>query len=353
MQYKDYYEVLGVPKTATLKEIKSAYRKLTKKYHPDVNKDDPSAESKYRDINEAYEVLGNEENRKKYDQFGANWKHGAEMPHGFDMGDIFSQFGGARTGGAGGPRVHFSSSGHSDFFDMLFGNMGGFSQGFGGGAGGFGADPSGFGAEFGGARPRARRQRKSDLESEVTITVPEAVTGVSKTMTLERREECSGCHGQGVVNGSACLACRGAGFVSVPRRIEVRIPAGVTEGSKVRVRGEGADGGDIYLKVRYAEDGVYTVKGRDIYRDVPVPLYDAILGGQVDLALPSGKSITLKVKPGTQNGKTQRVKEQGIPAKSGAGDLYLRLLVRLPEKLTDEEMELFKKLADIDRSKKA
>ncbi len=332
MDFKDYYQVLGVPRTATAREIKSAYRKMARKFHPDVNPGDAEAEKRFREINEAHEVLGDEENRKKYDQLGARWKQGAVpgWPPGggqgveFDLEDLFSQVGGA------GP------TGRSSFFDVFFGGMGGP------GAGGF----------PGGGRSVSRPG--SDVEATVEITLEEAFHGGTRQLTLERTSVCPTCSGRGRMETGPCRTCHGRGQTSHPRVLEVRIPAGVTDGSKVRVRGEGQAGagggpsGDVYLQVHLRRHPVFEVKGRDVHRELRIPLYDAVLGGEISFQGPSGSTLTLKIPPEAQGGSQLRLVGQGLPRAGGqAGDLYVRLQVEVPTGLTDQERSLFRQLADL------
>lgn len=337
MEYKDYYKVLGVDRNADEKTIKSAYRKLTKKYHPDLNKGDKQAELKYRDVNEAYEVLGDKDKRSKYDQFGADWQHyqsaGGWPPGGgsarggasqFDFSDIFSQF--SRSQGSSSS---YGASGNSDFFDMLFGSMG---QGMGG-----------YQRSASSRAPMGGR----DLESDVSITLSEAYKGTVKAFTLNRPTSCPSCGGRGVNGNAVCQTCRGQGQVMTPRTLDVTIPAGVTEGSKIRVRGEGGSSvggpqGDIYIKVHILEDGIYTIKKRDVHRDFWISLKLAILGGTLELPLPDGRHLEVKIKPGTQNGKIVRLSKLGLPSKKGTpGDLFIKLMVTMPSELDDKQKQLF------------
>jgi|LSQX01.1.fsa_nt_gb DnaJ-class molecular chaperone len=330
MDFKDYYQVLGVPRTATAREIKSAYRKMARKYHPDVNPGDAEAEKRFREINEAHEVLGDEENRKKYDQLGARWKQGAApgWPPGggqgveFDLGDLFAQMGGA------------GSTGRSSFFDMFFGGMGG--------AGGF----------PGGGRSTSRPG--SDVEANVEISLEEAFHGTTRQLTLEKTSVCPTCAGRGRMDTAPCRTCHGRGQTSAARVLEVRIPAGVTDGSRVRVRGEGQAGagggpsGDVYLQVHLRSHPLFDVKGRDVHRELRVPLYDAVLGGEVSFPGPNGSTLTLKIPPETQGGSQLRLTGQGLPrARGQAGDLYVRLQIELPTNLTEKERSLFRQLAEL------
>jgi len=315
MEYKDYYKILGVDKKATDKEIKSAYRKLARKYHPDVN-NSADAEARFKEINEANEVLSDPEKRSKYDRLGADWKRWQHQ--GVDPNDFWSQF---ATGGAGGPRVQYSNVGDifgggagadvfSDFFNAIFGGMGGAAtaQQAGGGFGGFNRAP--------------QSRRGQDLEHEVEISLTEAYLGTVR-----------------VVNKDG-------------QRLNVKIPAGVKTGSKVRVRGKGGGGagggqaGDLYLRIKVAPDPRFERKGDDLYTTVSVDLYTAVLGGEVRVPTLTGDA-RLKIPAGTQNGQKFRLRGKGMPSlrqKDQHGDLYARIEVRLPAQLTPQQRELFEEL---------
>lgn len=343
MDYKDYYKILGVDRSASQKDIKSAYRKLTKKYHPDLNHGDKEAELKYRDVNEAYEVLGDPDKRSKYDQFGAQWKYmkdgktppygaGGYQQGGFDFADIFSQFSQGGQGGGARFSSSFGGSGYSPFFDMLFGNMAGASGG------------SRRSAGFGGFGTNARRSSAASkpLESELTISLAEAYNGTVKPISISKPAPCASCSGSGVFNGSPCTMCGGTGKVNATHTIDVRVPAGVANGSKVRVRGDNSGGifGDIMFNIKIAPDSTYKIEGRDLRCDLWVSLRDAFLGGSADLKLPNGKSITVKVAPNTHNGKVLRIAGLGLPNPKGkAGDILARIMVKLPENLTSEQLK--------------
>ncbi len=315
MEYKDYYKILGVSKNATEKEIKSAFRKLARKYHPDVNPDDPQAEARFKEINEAYEVLGDPEKRAKYDQLGSDWQRWQQS--GGHPGDFdWSRW----TTGPGGERVYVrygtpedledlfgDSSPFSDFFTSIFGGLGGGARR----TGGFG------GFEY---QPRPRRGR--DLEHEVEISLAEAYHGTTRLLTKDGR------------------------------RLEVKIPPGAKTGTRVRVRGEGGDGvaggqaGDLYLKVKVAPDPRFERKGDDLYVTIPVDLYTAVLGGEVRVPTLAG-DVKLKIPAGSQNGQIFRLRGKGMPKlrkPTQHGDLYARLNVRLPTKLTPEQRKLFEQL---------
>ena len=322
MYFKDYYATLGVAKTATGKDLKQAYRKLARKHHPDVNPTDKSAESKFKDLNEAYEVLGDPEKRKKYDELGSNWRMyeqaGPPPPGG---GAPFG--GGIHTMTEEDMREMFGG-GHSpfsDFFQTYFGGAGGFQPGDG---------PRAAGGR-GHARNRARKGR--DLEQEVDLTLEDVYGGVTRR-----------------------LAFRLGGQT---RSVDVRIPAGVGDGSRVRIAGEGESGtggasaGDLYLRIRLAPNATYERKGQDLYVKVPVPLTTAVLGGEADVHTIAGKSLRLKIPPTTQHGQVFRLKGHGMPTTGKAGehgDLYATADVQLPRQLTPEQRAHFEALQKLERA---
>jgi DnaJ-class molecular chaperone len=324
MDFKDYYATLGVAKTASEKELKQAFRKLARKFHPDVNPNDKAAESRFKEINEAYEVLGDATSRKKYDELGANWRayeqaaaRGGPNP-----------FGGAwqTRPGAGGAGPGFrtmspeemedafgDTNPFSDFFTTFFGGQGG-------------ASPRG-------ERPRPRARAGRDVEHEIDLTLDEAYHGVTRRLSLTH-------------DGHA-------------RTVDVRIPAGVTDGSRVRVAGEGehgrggAEAGNLYLRVRLLPHQTFEAKGRDLHVTVPLPLLTAVLGGEAEVVTMSGKPARLRVPPLTQNGQVFRLKGYGMPTVGKPdvkADLYAKVEVRVPATLTDEEREHYEALARLQAS---
>lgn len=315
MEYKDYYKILGVDKNATEKEIKSAYRKLARKYHPDVNPNNPEAQERFKDINEAYQVLSDPEKRKKYDQLGANWRQWERM------GGRPEDFNWERwTTSPGGGRVHVRY-GTPEELEEIFGGLGGFSDFFKrifGGMGGFGPTP-----EIGGWQRETSRPRKGgDLEQPIEITLEEAFHGTRRLIQM---------------NG---------------HRIEASIPRGVETGSRVRLRGQGMPGsagapaGDFYLKISVKPHPIFERKGADLYVDVDVPVYTALLGGEVRVPTLTG-DVMLTIPPETQNGQTFRLSGQGMPelrSPKERGDLFARVNVKLPQGLTDREKELIRQL---------
>ncbi len=310
MEYRDYYQILGVGRNASPQEIKRAYRQLARKYHPDVNPGDRQAEERFKEINEAYEVLSDAERRRKYDALGANyqqWQRTGGRPGDFD----WSQW----MAGSPGGRVHveygdlgniFGAGGFSDFFQAIFGGMGPRTAGFGG-------------AQAGAARGQ-------DVEQPVQITLEEAFAGTTRLLRTGTR------------------------------RLEVKIPAGVRTGSRVRISGEGAPGpggvrGDLYLVVEVLPHARFRVEGDDLRTEVLVDVYTAILGGEVPVPTLKGQ-IMLKIPPETQGGRVFRLRGQGMPklgAGSARGDLYVTVSIQLPQRLSDREKDLFRQLAELRR----
>jgi curved DNA-binding protein len=334
MDFKDYYSTLGVAKSATEKDIKQAFRKLARKYHPDVNPGDKSAESRFKEINEAYEVLGDPEKRKKYDELGANWRayeQAGAGAGGFDP----SQFGGFNVHFGGGPSGGYRTMTEDEMREM-FGDSNPFSDFFqtffGGATMGGGAEGTRRGRT---SRGRAGREGR-DVEHELELGLEDAYHGTTQRLTLKH-------------DGHS-------------RTVDVRIPAGVTDGSRVRVSGEGEHGsggaksGDLYLRIRLAPHPQFERKGRDLYVRVPVPLTTAVLGGEAEVQTLSGKSLRLRIPPTTQNQQVFRLKGHGMPplgksGKSGEhGDLYATVDVQLPKELTPEQRKHFEELKKLEKS---
>jgi DnaJ-class molecular chaperone len=344
VNYKDYYAILGVPKTAAAKDIKSAYRKLARKWHPDANPDNAKeAEEKFKDISEAYEVLSDPEKRSKYDVLGSDWQQAArnaqqQRPRGPQPDFGAGGFGGANFGG-----TQFNEgSGFSDFFDMFFQNIGKRSTG---------AQPP-----PGAARRRA--QRGEDLETTLDLTLPEAYSGGTKSVTLQIDDTCPKCGGSGTLNNRVCPECGGRGRVLQTKKFDVTIPKGVREGQRIRLAGQGAAGanngprGDLYLVAHFPEDKRWERRGDDLYTDLPVSIYDLVLGG--DLAVPTlTGEVTMTVPPGTQSNKFMRLGGKGMPKlkTDGYGDEYVRLVGTLPTDLSDKEKKLFRELAALRNGK--
>ena len=324
MEFKDYYATLGVPKTASEKDVKQAYRKLARKHHPDVNPGDKAAEARFKEINEAYEVLGDPEKRRKYDELGANWRmYEQAQPAGAGA----SPFGGWTVnmgGGGGGYRtmteeemrdLFGDSDPFSDFFKTFFG----------------GAEP---GARRGG-RARPQPQTGRDVEHDLALSLEEAFAGTTRRLTVAQ-------------DGRR-------------RSVDVRIPAGVRDGSRVRIAGEGEPGqagataGDLYLRVRLQPHAVFERKGSDLHVKVPVPLTAAVLGGEAGVPTPGGAPLRLRIPPLTQNGQVFRLRGHGMPAASKTqerGDLYATVDVQLPRDLSLEQRTHFEALAALEAKTK-
>lgn len=329
MEYKDYYDVLGVSKDADQDEIRRAFRQLAREHHPDVNPGNPDSEERFKEINEAYEVLSDPEKRQKYDRLGADWKkyeRAGGRPGGFDWGQWTS-------GAAGGPqRVHVrqgtpedledlfgGGSPFSDFFTQIFGGMGGAAPGRATrGATGAGARPGGF-------QYQTRPQRGRDYQQEVNISLREAYAGTTRILQKDGR------------------------------RLEVKIPPGSRTGTRVRVAGEGAGGaaggqaGDLYLRVNVQEDSQFERDGDDLRTNLPIDLYTAVLGGEAEVPTMGG-SVVLTIPEGTQNGQVFRLRGKGMPKlrdPEDHGGLYAEVNVRLPTDLTPRQRELFEELRSL------
>lgn len=363
---RDYYEVLGVAKTASDDEIKSAYRKLAKKYHPDLNPGDKAAEASFKEINEAYEVLSDKDKRSKYDQFG----HAAFDPN--------AGFGGGGFGGFSG----FSSGGFSGTFDG-FGDI--LNSMFGGGFGG--------GARS--ANPNAP-MRGDDLRYNLTIAFDEAAFGVKKEISYRREEKCPVCSGTGAKAGSKtstcskckgtgqirvqqntmfgsmmstrvcdacggsgkvieqpCESCKGSGRTSNVIKVNVTVPAGIDDGQTIRLGGKGGAGynggpdGDLLVSIRVREHKQFIREGYNLYTNLSIPITTAVLGGEVKVPTLSG-DVKYNIPAGTQSGTTFRLKDLGVQKlqQQGKGDLYVNVTVEIPKRLSEEQRELFEKLAE-------
>lgn len=352
VQFKDYYAILGVDRNADDKEIKRAFRKKAREHHPDVNRNDTEAETRFKEINEAYEVLSDQEKRSMYDRYGSDWKRYKDA--GFDAtsgpgpsaysqepGDFEHWF----TGSGGGPFTSSGgatfttssgsgSAGFSDFFKLLFGQDGARTSGF---------------------QQRVAPVRGQDLESDVSITLDEAMNGTTRRLTVRAPKLCDLCDGSGVVRGAMCPRCDGSGEVMEPRTLEVKVPIGVTTGSRVRVRGQGGPGqhggaaGDVYLRIKVLPDDRFERVGGDLKTTVRVPLYTALLGGEVPVPTATGR-VMLTIPPETQSGRTFRLRGKGMPRLGDTGkhgDLLVRIEINIPTDLSDQERELFSQLRNL------
>jgi molecular chaperone DnaJ len=364
---QDYYELLGVSRKAAQKDIRAAYRKLARKYHPDLNPGDKSAEEKFKQVQEAYDVLSDAKKRQMYDQFGFETPGAGGMPEGVDPNNVHFDFGGFDFGGAGG-----ASGGGTSFRDL-------FGQFF---RGGGGAAP---------AETYSRPEPGSSLEYQIEISFWEAVHGTVKKLTIARLDACTECHGSGTVGQpqtctacggtgqvtqtsgkmrfnltctrcggtgrlrTMCRACGGEGRVRRAETIEVRIPAGVQTGSRVRVPGHGNAGtagappGDLYIITDVQPHPFFQRRGDDLYTVVPITVTEATLGAKVEVPTMDGRSL-LRVPPGTNSGQKLRLREKGVPSvrqPGHRGDQYVELQVVVPKPVDERVKELLRELEKI------
>jgi len=326
VEFKDYYKILGVDRSADDKTIKSAYRKLARKHHPDVAKGKDSGE-RFREVTEAYEVLSDPEKRRRYDTLGPDWQRYADPGMGGHPGP--------------GMRVEYGDGGDfSEFFRTVFGDLGGARTGR-------GAD---LGDLLGGFR-RGRQDvvRGQDVQANVTITLEEAYSGTRKAFEFESEEPCPTCRGAGHVGGKPCTACHGGGWQRSRHEVDVRIPAGVRTGQKVRVAGEGGGGagarGDLYLVVTVAPHREFERRGDDLHMGVPITAPEAALGVTLEIPTLRGK-VSMKVPPATSSGRTFRLPSYGMPKVKGggSGDQLVTVRIVMPADLTGDEKALYEQL---------
>lgn len=319
MAVKDYYKILGINKSATEKEIKQAYRRLARKYHPDINPGDKSSEDKFKIVNEAYEVLSNNDKRQKYDRYGEQWQYAdqfAKAEEGYS-GQTF-----------GNTQRTYQFNNFGDIFGDLFGNL---NKGFRAAAG--------------------PRQRGQDIYAPIELTLEEAYRGKTRTIQLQELALCTACGGTGRAGKRTCSICHGSGKIDSLNRLEVKIPPGVKDGSKIRIAKKGQDSpsggskGDLYLSVKIQTHRFFERKGNDLYTEISLPLTVAILGGEVEVPSLDGNMV-LKIPQGTQNGKVFRLAGKGMPHLGAAkhGNLFAKIKVILPTYLTKEEKQLFERL---------
>lgn len=342
MEYKDYYKILGVNKNATQEEIKRAYKTLARQYHPDLNPNNrKQAEEKFKEINEAYQVLGDPEKRSRYDQLGSNWDR------------ISSQGPWERTySGAGS--THFGKTNFSDFFETFFGGHGAtiniedLLEGFG--------------------TRHSEPEQELDQESEIEITLSEAVNGTKRLLSIPSTEICNVCRGSGYIGRTAtfrgktissqnvCPQCNGTGLTQKTKTIEVKIPKGVKHGAKIKLAGQGAidprtgKKGSLYLNVRVKPSPPFTSKNEDVYLDLPIYPFEAILGKSVSIPSPSGGEITLKIPAGSQNGQLLKLNGKGIQSTSRLGDMYVRINIVVPLNISSEERRLIEAWQDLRKT---
>lgn len=340
-QAKDYYQVLGVKRDASDDEIKKAYRKLARKFHPDLNPGDKTAEEQFKVLQEAYDVLADAENRKLYDQYGENWravKSGAGAPPpGWEQAQRSTRQTGTRGGGF-------------DFNDFDFSRY----RSTGAGAEGFDIFEEMFGGGFG--RGRATRSgRGRDIEAELELSLEEAHRGGRRTLQMQVNEACPTCGGSGVKDGKVCETCGGAGEVVRPKTIDANIPAGVRDGATLRLRGQGGTGsngnepGDLYLHLRIRPHPMFTVKGDDLETELAVAPWEAVLGAKVEAPTIDGK-VELTIPAGAKSGQRLRLRGQGLNKRGGGrGDEYVRLKIVVPHDVNAEERRLYEELQRVSR----
>ena len=339
VKFKDYYEILGVPRTASEAEIKKAFRKLARQYHPDVAKNKKQAEEKFKEINEAYEVLGDAAKRKKYDELGPNWSAGADFrpPPGWE-----SFGGGNRTAGQGARgedfEFQFGGTGFSDFFEQFFGSRGARSGG-------------GFGRSGGFAEEEYASERGRDIEGDIMVTLDEAIRGSVRAVSVQRAAPCEHCGGTGRRAGHVCNVCGGSGRVPKTENYQVKIPAGVNEGQRLRIAGRGEAGigggssGDLFLRVRLARHPDFAVEDHNLIYEADIAPWEAVLGAEVSVPTLNGR-INIRVPAGTQNGQKLRVRGRGLPRHGGAGgDLIVTMNIEVPTQISESERKIWEQLA--------
>lgn len=340
VRFRDYYEILGVTRTASEKEIKDAYRKLARKYHPDLNtgKNKKEAEEKFKEINEANEVLSDPKKRAKYDQLGPNWKEGMEFrpPP-------------PPRGGRTAEEFHFEGfddlGGFSDFFESLFGG------------GGRGAGRTAAGARHSGARGRAPL-RGGDVESEMELTLEEAAHGTKRRVRLQGQTLCPVCRGSGIDGREICRRCGGVGRVVEEKDLTVTIPPGVRDGGRIRLAGQGEPGeeggppGDLFIRVKSRPHPTFKWVDDHLQMEMEVFPWEAVLGGEIKVPTLDGE-VMLKIPPGSRSGQQFRLRGKGFPSRGGeGGDLYVRILINVPRTITPEERPLYEELARLAKEKR-
>jgi curved DNA-binding protein len=340
VKYKDYYEILGVPRTASDTEIKKAFRKLAREHHPDVAKNKKQAEEKFKEINEAYEVLGDPAKRKKYDELGPNWNAGADFrpPPGWESFTSGRSYSGR---GARGEdyEFHFGGTGFSDFFEQLFGSRG---------AGGRGA--------FGGtAEPDFTAERGRDIEGDIMVTLEEGTRGSVRSVSVRHGVPCENCGGTGQRARHLCNVCGGTGQVAKTETYQVKIPAGVTEGQRLRIPGRGEAGsgggkaGDLFLRVRLAKHPDFEVQDHNLIYRAELAPWEAILGASISVPTLEGR-VNIRIPPGTQAGQKLRVRGRGLPQRDGAkGDIIVETSIEVPSTVSESEKKLWEQLAQESR----
>lgn len=341
MEFKDYYAILGVPRNADEKEIKKAYRRLARKYHPDLNPGDKEAERKFKEINEAYEVLSDPEKRKRYDELGAAWATYGQRDTEAFWQDFYRRYGPSAQTSTSHFETEFEFGDFSDFFKMFFGDLlGDRTRSRRATTFRFSTAPGGF----------AATEDRQDLTQEVEISFEESFHGTSRNLRVEYDEICSSCGGTGKERvGTRCYACRGEGVQKRSKTVSVSIPPGVSDGTKLRVP-KVAAGKDLYLHVRVRPHAFFRREGDDVLLDLPITFAEAALGAEVEVPTLTGK-VRMRIPPETQNGTVFRLRGLGFPKRGDheRGDQLVRVQVVVPQGLTEREKELLRELAALRR----
>ncbi len=338
IEYKDYYKSLGVERGASADDIRKAFRKLARLYHPDVAKNKKEAEERFKEINEAYEVLSDAEKRKRYDALGANWKQGAEFraPPGWEA---FGGGGGGQRAGRdrnGGVEFEFNGTGFSDFFEQIFG---GRRQRGGNGGGGFGFGDEGAGTEQG-----------NHVEADMLVSLEDALKGGVRTISVQGSVRCEACGGTGVAGRRPCPKCGGAGSTTRTETHQVKIPAGVLDGQRLRVGGKGQAGagggraGDLFLKIQLAGHPEFRVEGENLVHDLDLAPWEAVLGTSLPVPTIEG-TVSIKIPPGTPGGQRLRVRGRGLGKEGARGDLFVVTRLQVPSSVNETERKLWEELA--------
>jgi len=343
MKYKDYYEILGITRTATDKEIKSAYRKLAKKYHPDVNKAKDAAE-KFKDVNEAYEVLSDPNKRQRYDNLGSNWQSGSDFtpPPGFE--NFHFDFGGSGMGGNQYSNINFGDlgglGGFSDFFSSLFGDFGAQSS-----RTNYGKKARSYQQDY--KQPPAKNL---DITENIIIEPEDSLQGSTKNIKIAYLDKCPECAGR----GSKCFRCGGTGLATVSKTLSVKIPKGIKDGQKIRLSNEGKKDeygqvGNLYLIVKFNPKSKFQVDGDNISSVLKITPAESVFGTSKDVETLHG-NVKVNIPAGTQSGKSLRLKNLGLPKKEGGfGFMNVKIHIEVEENLTDKQKELYKQLLELNK----
>jgi curved DNA-binding protein len=348
VKFKDYYQVLGLARNATDDEIRQAYRKLARQYHPDFNQGDKTSEEKFKELNEANEVLSDPEKRKKYDQLGANWKNGADFtpPPGWQRTNVryTTDFRDSFYTETAKSEDGFGFGGFSDFFEAIFG-------------GGRQTTQSGQRPQTG-QRGQSNQSRKTpnsqDSEIEIAIPLEDAHKGGRQKIALSQKARtCPACRGEKKLGSNLCPACKGAGQVLTQKTVDVNIPVGVRDGAVIKAAGQGHringsnQRGDLYIKIKIKSHPIFTVSGDDLNAEIPLAPWEAVLGATLEVPTIEGKA-EIKIQPGAQGGQRMRLRNQGLNKRGGGrGDYYIKLKLVVPPNPSDQEKQLYQQLSEI------